>query len=344
MTGLTEPRRPIRALALSTVALLLTACGLAISVGAESIDLARIFDVLLSGPAGDTDSTVEHTIVWRIRLPRIALMAVVGAALAPAGAAYQGLFRNPLADPYVVGVASGAGLGAVIVLTVGGVGEGLGTFAVPIGAFFGGLTAVFIALGVSRLGRSSHSSTLLLSGIVVGSFANSVMTLWMLRSPDGPRRALLWLFGGYAGGGWTSVAVATPYVVVGLIGLLLSARSLNALQLSDEEAIGLGVRVKRARLGILASATLMTGAAVAFGGVLGFVGLIVPHALRLLGGPDYRRLIPLSAIAGAGFLVLCDLVARTLFAPEEFPVGVLTALTGAPFFLFVLIRQRRAMY
>jgi iron complex transport system permease protein len=206
------------------------------------------------------------------------------------------------------------------------------------------VVAVLLVIAVAQVGRTMPVTTMLLAGIAVGSFCTALTTFWMLRSPEGLRRAFNWLFGGYSGGGWTPVFIVIPYLAVGLAGVQLSARALNVLQFSDDEAKQLGVNVERIKLSILGSATLMTAAAVAFGGLLAFVGLVVPHVLRILGGPDYRRLLPLSAIGGAAFLILADLIARTLFAPQEFPVGVITALLGAPFFVFLLRRLKRSVF
>ena len=299
---------------------------------------ARFFHFAINYP--DT----FNTILFEIRLPRVALMALTGAALASAGTTYQGLFRNPLADPYLVGVASGAGLGATLVITFGLPTTGLGLMAVPLGAFLGGVTAVAVVVMIARVGRTTPVTTMLLAGVAVGSFASAVTTFWMLRSPEGLRRAFNWLLGGYTGGGWEPVWIVLPYLILGLIGLQLNARALNVLQLDEDQARQLGINVERLKFVLVGAATLMTAAAVAFGGLIGFVGLVVPHILRILGGPDHRRLIPLSALGGATFLILADLIARTVFAPQEIPVGIITALTGAPFFIFLLRRLKRSVF
>ncbi len=343
-----RPRRQTRALLIGCLGVLFIAVVLGVAFGATSIPLSTVLRVFLARlwpSLAPMDILPAHeTIIFDLRLPRVALMAVTGAALASAGAAYQGLFRNPLADPYIVGVASGAGFGATLVITLGAPVGILGLLTVPIGAFVGGVVAVLLVIAVAQVGRTMPVTTMLLAGIAVGSFCTAITTFWMLRSPEGLRRAFNWLFGGYSGGGWTPVVIVIPYLAVGLAGVQLSARALNVLQFSDDEAKQLGVNVERIKLSILGSATLMTAAAVAFGGLLAFVGLVVPHVLRILGGPDYRRLLPLSAIGGAAFLILADLIARTLFAPQEFPVGVITALLGAPFFVFLLRRLKRSVF
>lgn len=321
---------------------------LAVAIGSVTIPPRAIAELMLSRLtlfrlSADYPETYT-TILFKLRLPRVALMALIGAALAAAGTAYQGLFRNPLADPYLVGVASGAGFGATLVITFGLPATGLGLMAVPLGAFLGGVLAVALVVMIAQVGRTTPVTTMLLAGVAIGSFATAITTFWMLRSPDGLRRAFNWLLGGYAGGGWLPVWIVLPYLLLGLIALQWNARALNVLQLDEEQARQLGLNVDRLKLIIVGAATLMTAAAVAFGGLIGFAGLVVPHILRILGGPDYRRLVPLSALGGAAFLILADLIARTVFAPQELPVGVITALIGAPFFVFLLRRIKRSVF
>jgi iron complex transport system permease protein len=338
-----RPRRRTHLLLWLSLAVLVLAALMGVAFGATSIPLTtalgaiatRLFPLSSLNIEG---SEASATIILDLRLPRVALMALNGAALGAAGAAYQGLFRNPLADPYIIGVASGAGLGATLVLTTFAPATALGLLALPAGAFAGGLVAI------ARVGRSTPVTTMLLAGVAVGSFATSLTTFWMLRSPEGMLRAFNWLLGGYAGGGWAPVAILLPYLAAGLFVLLLSARSLNVLQLEEDEARQLGVNVERLKLLILGAATLMTAAAVAFSGLIGFVGLVVPHVLRMLGGPDYRWVIALSALGGASFLIVADLLARTLLAPQELPLAVITALVGTPFFVFLLRRLKRSVF
>jgi iron complex transport system permease protein len=343
-----RPRRVTRALFALCLSALLAAVLLGVAVGAVSIPLPAVARLLLAPlspfPIATNYPDIYTTIIFQLRLPRVALMALTGAALASAGATYQGLFRNPLADPYLVGVASGAGLGATLVISFGLSGTRVGLLAVPLGAFLGGVIAVGLVVMMAQVGRTTPATTMLLAGVAVGSFATAITTFWMLRSPEGLRRAFNWMLGGYAGGGWEPVWIVVPYLTVGLIVLQLNARALNILQLDEEQARQLGLNVERLKITLVGAATLMTAAAVAFGGLIGFVGLVVPHVLRMLGGPDYRRLIPLSALGGAVFLILADLIARTVFAPQELPVGVITALAGAPFFLFLLRRIKRAVF
>jgi iron complex transport system permease protein len=330
------------------VAALLLSILLAVAIGAVPIPLRTLIDLLfsrlmsLSHPIS-TPHAFE-TILFEIRLPRVVLTALTGAALASAGAAYQGLFRNPLADPYLVGVASGAGLGATLALFLKLPTTFLGLSAIPLSAFLGALVTVALVTFTAQVGRTTPLSTMLLAGVAIGAFASAFATFLMLLDPDGLRRAFNWMLGGYTAGGWQPVGLVLPYLVVGLIVLQIHARALNVLQLDEEQARQLGLNVERVKLTLVAAATLMTAAAVAFGGLIGFVGLIVPHTLRLLGGPDYRRLIPLSALGGAAFLILADLIARTALAPTELPVGIITALAGAPFFILLLRRVKRSVF
>jgi iron complex transport system permease protein len=335
-------------LVLLILAALLAAALLAVVIGAVAIPPAAVAALLgerLAGlPLAVAYPDTYRTILFDIRLPRVAFTAVTGAALASAGTAYQGLFRNPLADPYLVGVASGAGLGATLALVFAWPGRLLGVNAVPIGAFVGALLTVSLVVLSAQVGKRVPISTMLLAGVAIGAFASAFTTFLMLRTPEGLRRAFNWLLGGYTGGGWEPVWIILPYVVVGLVVLQLHARALNVLQLDEEQARQLGIHVERVKFILVVAATLMTAAVVAFGGLIGFVGLVVPHALRMLGGPDYRRLIPLSALGGAAFLILADLAARTLLAPQELPVGVVTAMAGAPFFVFLLRRLKRSVF
>lgn len=334
-------------LAAGLAALLLSAA-LGVTLGARPVPFGDVLRALASSlvPFLDLGSCppAHATIVLDLRLPRVAQMAVVGASLAAAGAAYQGLFRNPLADPYTVGVASGAGFGATAVILLWSPVAGYALLAVPAGAFAGGVGTVLLVLAISRTGRGLSGTTMLLSGVAIGAFATSLSTFWMLRAPDGVRRAFGWLLGGYAGGGWAPVGVVAPYLAAGILLVARNARALNVLQLDEERAMELGVDVERVKLGVVSGATLMTAAAVAFGGIISFVGLVVPHVLRLLGTRDYRSLVPLSALTGAAFLIGCDILARTALAPEEVPVGVITSMAGAPFFVYLLRHPNRAAF
>jgi iron complex transport system permease protein len=283
-------------------------------------------------------SQVDDTIVWQIRTPRVVVGALVGAMLATAGASYQGVFRNPLADPYLLGVAAGAGLGATIAVAYAPSRQLL-----PPAAFAGGAVAVAITylLG-SAAGRERSGATLVLAGVTVVSFFTAVQTFVQQQHSDTLQQVYSWILGSLPSSGWSDVTLLLPYVTVALAALLLHRRLLDVLSLGEEEAASLGVDVGRVRLIVVGAATIGTAGAVAVSGLIGFVGIIVPHAIRLVVGGSYRLLLPLSVVFGAGFLVLADVVARTALSPAELPIGVVTAFCGAPFFAVVLRTSRRA--
>jgi iron complex transport system permease protein len=283
-------------------------------------------------------SAVDDTIVWQIRAPRVVVGALVGAMLATAGASYQGVFRNPLADPYLLGVAAGAGLGATIAVSYAPSRQLL-----PPAAFAGGAVAVAItyALG-SAAGRERSGATLVLAGVTVVSFFTAVQTFVQQQHSDTLQQVYSWILGALPSSGWSDVWLLLPYVTVALALLLLHRRLLDVLSLGEEEAASLGVDVGRVRLIVVLAATVGTAGAVAVSGLIGFVGIVVPHAIRLVVGGSYRLLLPLSVIVGAAFLVLADVVARTALSPAELPIGVVTAFCGAPFFAVVLRTSRRA--
>lgn len=291
----------------------------------------------------DTVPRAWETIIWEIRFPRIALACVVGAGLALSGATYQGLFRNPLADPYLIGVASGAGLGATVVLVTSVPIFYHGVSLLPIAAFLGGLLAVSVSYFIARRSGGLPLTTLILAGVAIGSLAGAVTSLLMIRANPDVKPILGWLLGGFAGADWGDVQIVLPYVVVGVIGMMAYGRVLNLFQLDEEEARQLGVNVERTKLILIVLASLTTAAAVSMSGLIGFVGLVAPHAVRLVWGYDHRFLLPMSMLVGAAFLVLADLVARTVVSPSELPVGVVTAFCGAPFFLYLLQRGRRLL-
>jgi iron complex transport system permease protein len=326
--------------------LLLTALLLSALVGSVPISPTDLLRLALGQLPPELAETYA-TILLRLRLPRTALMALAGASLAGSGAAYQGLFRNPLADPYLIGVAAGAGLGAVLAMTIQWPYSLLGLLAVPAAAFLGGLGSVLAVAALSQSanatlsGGRSSSASLLLAGVAVSAFTTAVTSLLMLRANGELRRALVWLMGGATLSGWLPVLALLPYVLLGLGVLLTMGHALNVLQFGEEQAQQLGLPVERVRRWVIAAATLVTAAAVAFSGIIGFIGLIVPHLVRLLTGSDYRRILPLSILGGAALLLFADVIARRLLAPQEIPVGVITALAGAPFFLWVLRRSNK---
>ncbi|MBP7689126.1 MAG: iron chelate uptake ABC transporter family permease subunit, partial [Thermoflexales bacterium] len=273
---------------------LLAALLLSAAIGAVAIpplDVARL--LIARGLSLPTDvSDTFATILFDIRLPRTILVAITGAALSGSGAAYQGLFRNPLADPYLLGIASGAGLGAVAAMAIQWPSSAISFLAVPIAAFLGALLTALLVYSLARVGRTTPISTLLLAGVAVGAFMTALSTFLMLRSQGELRRAIGWMLGGFALGGWSPVLAVLPEIIIGLGVLLLVGRPLNVLQFGDDQARQLGLNVDRVKRIVIIAASLTTAAAVAFSGIIGFVGLAVPHLVRLLWGGDYRRLMP----------------------------------------------------
>ena len=315
--------------------LLLFAILLSLAIGSVFISPSEIWQVIL-GRGTDTATSI----LWKIRLPRTVLVALTGMALGGSGATYQGLFRNPLADPFLIGVASGAALGAVIAMSVKWPYTFWGLMAIPMSAFIAALLTVFIVYNLARVGQTVPTTNLILAGVAFSSFATSLTSFLMLRSTGEVRRALGWILGGASQSGWTAILAIAPYLVIGLGILSVSGHALNLLQFGDDQAQQLGLNVTRTKRILLTASSLSTAAAVAFSGIIGFIGLVVPHLIRLWFGPDYKRLLPLSIIGGAASLLICDVIARVVLAPQELPVGIVTSLAGAPFFLWVLRRSK----
>ena len=326
--------------------ILLVALILSVTVGSIYIPLQNILHLLLKPllNLNIVDAPFYSTILFTVRLPHTILVCLTGAALASSGAAYQGLFRNPLADPYLIGVASGAGLGAVVALGISWPSTVLGWLSIPVAAFVGATITVWLVYSLASVNRSVPTTTLILAGVAVSSFATALTSFVMLRSKDEVHRALSWLLGGSQMSGWAPVWAAFPYIMIGLIALWLFSHALNVLQFGEEQAQQLGIHVERTKLMIILAASLTTAAAVSFSGLIGFIGLIVPHMMRLLWGTDYKRLIPLSVLGGGSALLLADLLARVVLAPQVLPVGIVTALAGAPFFLWLLRRAKDQLY
>ena len=308
---------------------------LSLAIGAVSISPSELWNALTGRGA-----ELANTILWEIRLPRTILIALVGAALGGSGAAYQGLFRNPLADPYLIGIAAGAGLGAVLAMSIRWPYSFLGLMATPLAAFTGALLTVTIVYFLARIGQTTPITNLILAGVAVSSFATSLMSFLLLRSTAELRRAISWLLGGVSLAGWDVTLALIPYLLLGMTVLILHGYSLNLIQFGDDQAAQLGLDVRRTKIIVIGAASLITAAAVSFAGIIGFVGLVVPHIVRMWWGVDYRRIIPLSILGGASVLLVSDILARILIAPQELPVGIVTALAGAPFFLWVLRRAK----
>ena len=342
-----EMHHKIRLAKYSAYAIALSVCGVlfvvGVMLGSVVIQPQTILAVLWGWLWGDIAPEIPSsvvTIITTIRLPRVLMVALAGAALASSGAAYQGLFRNPLADPYIIGVAAGAGLGAILAVALLG-GAILAWYQLPLGAFAGALLVVVIVYVLARQHTGSTSNDLILAGVALGALANALTTFIMMRLGRQLSQLLGFLLGSTGSIGWDAVAILAVSVSVGMALLLVAARDLNVLLLTEEHALFLGIHVKYIRALVITGATLMTATAVAFHGLIGFVGIIVPHSMRLVVGGDHRRLIPLSAIAGAAFLLFADIIARTIQPPQELPVGIITACCGAPFFLWQLLSRRR---
>jgi iron complex transport system permease protein len=346
LAGLLRPARPGRAVAIATAALVVAVLA-GVSIGPAGLSVSTVADTILVKLPWHPDvsvSSLDTAIVWQIRMPRVMLGALVGSMLAGGGAAYQGMFRNPLADPYLLGVAAGAGLGATIVVVSGG-----SLALTPPAAFAGATAAVALtyALGAggARSGRAAMTGggtgSVLLAGIAVAALLTAFQTYLQQQHTQQLSEVYSWILGGLSGATWSDVWMILPYVAVATVALVAHRRLLDVLRVGETEATSLGVNVARLRLTVVAAATLGVAAAVSVSGLIGFVGIIVPHTIRLTAGPSYRVVLPVSMIGGAAFLVLADIAARTVQSPAEVPIGVITAVAGAPFFLFVL-RSRRA--
>jgi iron complex transport system permease protein len=338
--------RPQGALVAVGVVVLLGSGLLGILIGPIGLSPAGILRELVDGlPLANVSSGFseqEAAILWQLRMPRVVLGGLVGSMLAISWAAYQGVFRNPLADPFLLGVAAGAGLGATLAVAYLPSGTDWPINPLPMAAFAGALIGVAATYLLGRSGgRTRGTATLILAGVAVASFMTAAQTFVQQRNADTIRQVYAWIFGTLGTAGWREVVLILPYVIVSGGALWLHRRLLDVMSVGDEEASSLGVRAARVRLIVVMAATLGTAAAVAVSGLIGFVGIIVPHTVRMLLGGSYRVVLPLSVVLGAAFLMLADLLARTVISPSEIPIGVITAFFGAPFFLIVLRSSRR---
>lgn len=344
-----RPGRPALVLAVLPV-LLIAAMFTAVGVGAVAVSPREILAIIAShGGISLPWSFAPHqdAVLWDIRLPRVVLGALVGATLAVTGAALQGLFRNPLADPALIGVSSGAALAAVAVIVLGatllqGLNEALGVFTLPLAAFIGGLLTTLLVYRLANVGGRTSIATMLLAGIAINALVGACTGMLAYVADDQQLRSLtFWSMGSLGGASWAQVAAVAPFMILALIVLLLHSRALNALLLGEAEADHLGFDTERIKRQGIVWVALAVGVAVAVSGIIGFVGLVVPHLLRLGLGPDHRYVLPGSLLLGATLLVTADLAARVSVAPAELPIGLLTAVLGGPFFLWLLWRSRR---
>jgi iron complex transport system permease protein len=280
-------------------------------------------------------------IILKLRLPRILLAGLLGAGLAVAGVAYQGIFKNPMADPYVLGISSGAALGAAVALVLGLETSFCGFGLVSIAAFGGGLLTMLLVYNIARVGARTPAVTLLLAGVAVNFFLTAVMSLLMTFRREQIERIVMWTMGSVATANWREVGLILPVVVLAIGIVMIFARDLNVILTGDETAQSLGVAVEKVKKTLLAVGTLMVAVLVSVSGIVGFVGLIVPHLIRLLVGPDHRVVIPLAALVGALLLIGCDTLARIMVPPNEIPLGIITAILGVPFFLFIIVKSKK---
>lgn len=304
---------------------------LSISAGAVKIPLQEILNVFLGG-----GSETSRTIILNLRLPRAIESAVVGMGLSVVGTFFQGLLRNPMADPYVLGVSSGAAFGATIAIILG-----LGIFGLSFMAFITSLMTVFFVYTISKTGTRVSMTTMLLAGIAISAFMSAIISLMMLLNHDEFSRIVFWTMGGFSLINWNSVVFTTPIIVIGSFVMYVFSRDVNAILTGEEVAEHLGVNTELVKKIILITGSLVTATAVSVGGIIGFAGLIVPHISRLIVGPDNRILVPFSAISGAIFLTFADLLARIILKPMEIPIGIITAAFGGPFFLYLLIKSKQ---
>ena len=330
------------ALTAALVAVVLTA----IMVGAAGLSPAEALRALGGLLSHGVDATGDYPgwaprLLLDLRLPRILLALIVGAALSTAGASFQGIFRNPLAEPYLLGVSAGAGLGATVAIVWKPL-SSLGVYALPLLAFVGATTAAFVVYRLATFKDRTDSASLLLSGVAVGSTLTAIMSFLMVATERDLHTVVVWLMGGLTTATWTKIWITLPVVGAGFIYMLAVSRRMNLLLMGEERARELGIDSRRTRRNLMVVAALTTAAAVAFSGLIGFIGLMVPHIMRLLVGPDHRRLLPASALFGALLLLAADTIARTAIAPAEIPVGIITAATGGPFFLY-LLRSRKGV-
>ncbi|MFI1578805.1 FecCD family ABC transporter permease [Embleya sp. NPDC020630] len=339
-------RRPALLPLLSSGAALVGAVVLGLIVGAADLPARGVVLALLDElPLVHVDhglSPVQHAVLMDLRLPRVLAAVTVGGLLALAGAGYQGVFRNPLADPYLLGAASGAGLGATLVIVYAHGDSVGGVPVVPLASFVGAMGGVLLAYAIGAgANRSGGTANLVLAGVAVAQFLAAAQTYVQSANTDELRRIYSWIFGRLSGIGWADLRMVLPYALLSTVVLILHGRLLDVMSVGDEEAAGLGVRAGRVRLVVLLAASLATASAVAISGLIGFVGIVVPHLVRRFVGGSYRRVLPMSLLCGATFLVLTDVLARTLTAPGELPIGVVTAFVGAPFFVLVLRGTRK---
>lgn len=310
----------------------------AAAVGPAGISLKELWEVIIGG---ESVNPIYHAIFWKIRLPRVVLSFLVGSALATAGVILQGLIRNPMADPYIVGTSAGAGFGATLAIVLNLNFTFLGLSTTPLFAFVGAVVTVFVVYQLSRQGTKVPVVNFLLAGMAVGFVLSAMTSALMVLGIKDHYKIVYWMMGSLAKGTWSEVHIIWPYLLIGLIVAVYLARDLNLALMGEETAHNMGVNVERMKRTVLITSALLTASAVSVSGVIGFVGLIIPHIVRMIVGPDHRRLVPAASLFGGGFLLISDTIARIVMAPTEIPVGIITALFGGPFFLYQLRKSRK---
>jgi iron complex transport system permease protein len=303
------------------------------------IPLTEVWSVLL----GNGDD-VSNAIILNVRLPRIVLAILVGSALAVAGAGFQGVLRNPLADPYILGVSSGASVGAAFIILFGLQSVIFGKYSIPVVAFITGVLTLLLVIKIAMKNGQIKKETLILSGVIVQAFLGSFISLMVSMSNTVINEIIFWMMGSLTMRGWEYSKIMAPYVFIGIVILLSQGRALNLFTLGERQALHLGVNIERTKIIVLVTSTLLTAAAVSVSGVIGFVGLVVPHLIRLVVGPDYRLIIPLSVFIGSVYVLWADTIARMILMPKEIPLGVVTAILGAPFFAYLLKKGKRGVH
>jgi iron complex transport system permease protein len=288
-------------------------------------------------------SEVHQTIIWSLRMPRVILAALVGGALGVVGATFQGFFKNPMADPSVIGVSSGAALGATIVI-VTGIGGFLGMMRIPLFSFLSALLTTWLVYTLARIGNRVMVHTLLLAGIALSSFLQAMISFLMVMNTDQLEKVYFWIMGSFANTNWGHVGIAAPLIFFGVVLLIFFAKELNAMVFGDSTAHHLGIDLEKLKIVLLVIASLTIAGAVSVCGIIGFVGLIIPHIVRIMVGPDHRILLPMSFLIGGIFMVITDTFARTFFAPMEIPIGVITAMFGGPFFIYLLKKKKDSAF
>ncbi|MED3824571.1 iron ABC transporter permease [Priestia flexa] len=328
-----------------SIILVLTTVITGVFVGTVSLTVTDVIKIIVQNMSGLSlyhgPSNME-LIIWEIRFPRVVVAFLVGAALAIAGAAFQGLLRNSLADPYTIGVSSGATLGTVLAIFFNWQLFGMHIYTLPIIGIVSGFLTLLLVFGITKLASGTLANeTIILAGIILSSFMSAMISLMVaLSSEQGVREILYWLMGSVSMRGWGHVQLLLPFFIIGTVGLLANTRELNGFAFGDQSAQFMGINVKSRKRIILVSAAILTGASVSVSGAIGFVGLVIPHLVRLVVGANHKHVLPLSILIGGSYLVLADLVARTILNPQELPIGVVTAIIGSPIFTLLLIKER----